>query len=230
MDYDVVGSSWLTFKHENKHELDEEYPDVTSQPQTCAVLGFHKEHISPLYNVQKRTFVDPHSQTKVTNAYWERGTTEIKYSVAHQTQNWCMDYAVAGPAWKTFQHENKHELDGEYPGVTLQPQTCAVLGFHKEHISPLYHVQKRTFVDPHSQTKVTNAYWERGTTEVKYSVAHQTQNWCMDYAVAGPAWKTFQHENKHDLDGEYPGVTLQPQTCAVLGFHKEHISPLYHVQ
>ena len=83
------------------------------------------------------------------------------YSVAHQTQNWCMDYVVDGPAWMTFKTENKHELDEEYPGVTLQPQSCEQLGFKKEHISPLYHVQRRTFQDKKTGVNVTNAYWER---------------------------------------------------------------------
>lgn len=85
------------------------------------------------------------------------------YSVAHQAQNWCMDYVVDGPAWMTFKQADKHWLDEEYPGVTSQPQSCAQLGFQKEHISPLYHVQKRTFQDKHTGVSVTNAYWERGT-------------------------------------------------------------------
>merc|ERR1719263_1120113 len=63
----------MTFKQADKHWLDEEYPGVTSQPQSCQQLGFQKEHISPLYHVQKRTFQDKHTGVNVTNAYWERG-------------------------------------------------------------------------------------------------------------------------------------------------------------
>ena len=83
------------------------------------------------------------------------------YSVAQQAQDWCMDYTVDGPAWMAFKQANMIELERDYPGVSTQPQSCAQLGFTAVHISPLYGVQERTYVDADTGVTVTNAYWQR---------------------------------------------------------------------
>ena len=179
MDYIVDGANWKTFEVDNFNELERDYPGVSEQPQTCAQLGFTQTHISPLYNVQKRTFTDPATGTVVTNAYWEKpaspsysyfvdwekpASPPYSYSVAQEPQNWCMDFIVSGPNSKTFDDDNLKELQAEYPPVTKQSQTCAQLGYTQTHISPLYNVQKRTFTDPATGTVVTNAYWEKPST------------------------------------------------------------------
>ena len=77
MDFTVKGSQWLAYKKDNYLDMAEEYPGITQQPQTCGELGFTQTHISPLYNVQKRTFTDPKTKVSVTNSYWEKPSTLI---------------------------------------------------------------------------------------------------------------------------------------------------------
>ena len=83
------------------------------------------------------------------------------FSVIHQAQDWCMDFVVDGPNWMTFKQQNFLELSTDYPGVSMQPQTCAQLGMTATHISPLYGVQSRTYVDANTGVNVTTSYWMR---------------------------------------------------------------------
>ena len=75
MDFTVSGFQRVYYSYKDFTELSKEYPGVTRQSQTCAELGFTQKHISPLFNVHKRTFVDKDTDVRVTNAYWEKPTS-----------------------------------------------------------------------------------------------------------------------------------------------------------
>ena len=72
MDYTVDGPAWMAFKQANMIELERDYPGMSSQPQSCAQLGFTAEHISPLYHSQVHNYVDKDTGVTVANKYWMR--------------------------------------------------------------------------------------------------------------------------------------------------------------